>query len=223
MISPRLSRENIVAVAIEMADEEGLASVTLRGIAARLAVHVTSLYNHVPTKDAVRGRDGQCIDRRGAAADRPHRLGGLGAPVRRRHARAGAQAPRRLRGLPPRRRPRASGPPSRFESGFAAFRAAGFDASLDLQRGQGDGRRRARLRARGHAAGAQQERRPDRYPRAADRAVPAGPCDEPRGRQDRHLCLPGRGAHRRDRGIEEGPGAAASRYQIDRFGPVRPA
>lgn len=53
MISPRLSRENIVAVAIEMADEEGLSSVTLRGIAARLAVHVTSLYNHVPTKDAV--------------------------------------------------------------------------------------------------------------------------------------------------------------------------
>src|SRR5262245_55905982 len=31
VISPRLSRENIVAVAIEMADEEGLASVTLRG------------------------------------------------------------------------------------------------------------------------------------------------------------------------------------------------
>ena len=49
MISPRLSRENIVAVAIEMADEEGLASVTLRGIAERLAVHVTSLYNYVPT------------------------------------------------------------------------------------------------------------------------------------------------------------------------------
>lgn len=53
MISPRLSRENIVAVAIEMADQEGLSDVTLRGIAARLRVHVTSLYNHVPTKDAV--------------------------------------------------------------------------------------------------------------------------------------------------------------------------
>lgn len=53
MVSPRLSRDNIVAVAIEMADEEGLASVTLRGIAERLGVHVTSLYNHVPTKDAV--------------------------------------------------------------------------------------------------------------------------------------------------------------------------
>jgi AcrR family transcriptional regulator len=53
VISPRLSRENIVAVAVEMADEDGLSSVTLRGIAARLAVHVTSLYNHVPTKEAV--------------------------------------------------------------------------------------------------------------------------------------------------------------------------
>jgi len=55
VISPRLCRENIVAIAIEIADEEGLAAVTLRGIAARLAVHVTSLYNHVPTKDAVIG------------------------------------------------------------------------------------------------------------------------------------------------------------------------
>ena len=53
MISLRLSRENIVAVAVEMADEENLAAVTLRGIAARLDVHVTSLYNHVPTKVAV--------------------------------------------------------------------------------------------------------------------------------------------------------------------------
>jgi AcrR family transcriptional regulator len=51
--SPRLSRQTIVAVAIEMADAEGLASVTLRGIAARLGVHVTSLYNHLPTKEAV--------------------------------------------------------------------------------------------------------------------------------------------------------------------------
>jgi AcrR family transcriptional regulator len=53
VISPRLSRDNIVAIAIEMADRENLAAVTLRGIAARLGVHVTSLYNHVPTKEAV--------------------------------------------------------------------------------------------------------------------------------------------------------------------------
>jgi AcrR family transcriptional regulator len=53
MISPRLCRENIVAVAIEVADRETLAAVTLRGIAAHLDVHVTSLYNHVPSKEAL--------------------------------------------------------------------------------------------------------------------------------------------------------------------------
>jgi AcrR family transcriptional regulator len=36
-----------------MADREGLEAVSLRRIASRLRVHVTSLYNHVPTKDAV--------------------------------------------------------------------------------------------------------------------------------------------------------------------------
>jgi AcrR family transcriptional regulator len=49
----RLNRSAIVSTAIEIADEQGLAAVTLRGIATRLGVHVTSLYNHVPTKEAV--------------------------------------------------------------------------------------------------------------------------------------------------------------------------
>lgn len=53
MNRPTLNRAKIVATAIEIADEKGLAAVTLRGIAARLGVHVTSLYNHVPTKEAV--------------------------------------------------------------------------------------------------------------------------------------------------------------------------
>lgn len=53
MTRPRLTRSAIVSTAIRIADEKGLAAVTLRGIAARLGVHVTSLYNHVPTKEAV--------------------------------------------------------------------------------------------------------------------------------------------------------------------------
>lgn len=53
MIRPRLNRGTIVAMAMQIADEKGLPSVTLRGIAARLGVHVTSLYNYVPTKNAV--------------------------------------------------------------------------------------------------------------------------------------------------------------------------
>jgi AcrR family transcriptional regulator len=48
-----LSPRSIVSAAIAIADAKGLTAVTLRGIASRLGVHVTSLYNHVPTKEAV--------------------------------------------------------------------------------------------------------------------------------------------------------------------------
>jgi AcrR family transcriptional regulator len=50
---PRLTRARIVTTAVDLADREGLGAVTLRRLAARLGVHVTSLYNHVPTKEAV--------------------------------------------------------------------------------------------------------------------------------------------------------------------------
>src|SRR5512138_3624093 len=36
-----------------MADRDGLDAVTLRRLAGELGVHVTSLYNHVPTRDAI--------------------------------------------------------------------------------------------------------------------------------------------------------------------------
>lgn len=48
-----LSRDRIVETAIELADRDGLEAVTLRRIAAQLGVHVTSLYNHVATREAV--------------------------------------------------------------------------------------------------------------------------------------------------------------------------
>ncbi|MEX2149697.1 MAG: TetR family transcriptional regulator [Steroidobacteraceae bacterium] len=128
MISPRLSRTNIVAVAIEMADQEGLSSVTLRGIATRLGVHVTSLYNHVPTKEAVvddmreallaqarlpTGRiDWQDWVRRFAAGMRE----------------LGRKHPGAFEAFHygPVKGERAAEP---FESGFAAFRSAGFDVA----------------------------------------------------------------------------------------------
>jgi AcrR family transcriptional regulator len=50
---PALTRERILETAVAMADRDGFESVTLRGIAQELGVHVTSLYNHVPTRDAV--------------------------------------------------------------------------------------------------------------------------------------------------------------------------
>ena len=126
MISPRLSRENIVAVAIEMADEEGLASVTLRGIASRLAVHVTSLYNHVPTKEAVLV---EMVNALLAEARLP--AGRLGwEDWVRQFAAALRELGRRHPGAfeafhhAPAQGERAA---ATFEAGFAAFRAAGFD------------------------------------------------------------------------------------------------
>lgn len=48
-----LSRERIIATAIEVADRDGFEAATLRRIAGELGVHVTSLYNHVSTREAV--------------------------------------------------------------------------------------------------------------------------------------------------------------------------
>src|SRR3954466_2735246 len=48
-----LTRERILRTAVRLADRDGPDAVTLRRIAGELGVHVTSLYNHVPTRDAV--------------------------------------------------------------------------------------------------------------------------------------------------------------------------
>lgn len=48
-----LTRDRILQAAVRLADRDGPDAVTLRKIAGELGVHVTSLYNHVPTRDAV--------------------------------------------------------------------------------------------------------------------------------------------------------------------------
>jgi AcrR family transcriptional regulator len=50
---PALTRDRILRAAVLLADRDGPDAVTLRRIAGELGVHVTSLYNHVPTRDAV--------------------------------------------------------------------------------------------------------------------------------------------------------------------------
>jgi AcrR family transcriptional regulator len=50
---PSLTRDQILWAAIRIADEEGPEAITLRRISAGLKVHVTSLYNHVPTREAI--------------------------------------------------------------------------------------------------------------------------------------------------------------------------
>lgn len=50
---PALSRERVIEAALEVADAEGLGAVTMRRLADALGVHPTSLYNHLPTKEAI--------------------------------------------------------------------------------------------------------------------------------------------------------------------------
>ncbi|WP_259144738.1 TetR/AcrR family transcriptional regulator [Tsukamurella ocularis] len=49
----RLTVDEVVASAIELADAEGLAAVTMRALAARLGVGPMSVYTYVPTRDVL--------------------------------------------------------------------------------------------------------------------------------------------------------------------------
>ncbi len=48
-----LTRARVVSVAIELADGEGLAALSIRGLASRLGAPAMSLYRHVRNKDAL--------------------------------------------------------------------------------------------------------------------------------------------------------------------------
>ncbi|MEU4115695.1 TetR/AcrR family transcriptional regulator C-terminal domain-containing protein [Kitasatospora sp. NPDC028055] len=48
-----LTRERIARAALQVVDEEGPDGLTMRALAERLGVKAASLYNHVPSKDAL--------------------------------------------------------------------------------------------------------------------------------------------------------------------------
>jgi AcrR family transcriptional regulator len=50
---PPLSRDRILAAAVEIADERGIGAITMRAVASRLGVEAMSLYNHVANKDDI--------------------------------------------------------------------------------------------------------------------------------------------------------------------------
>src|SRR4051812_42212411 len=52
---PALSRERILQAALELADRDGLESLTMRRLAQELGVGAMSLYHHVPNKDELLG------------------------------------------------------------------------------------------------------------------------------------------------------------------------
>ena len=49
----RLTAERIVTAAIDVADREGVPAITMRRLAEELGVHPTSMYNHLPSKEAI--------------------------------------------------------------------------------------------------------------------------------------------------------------------------
>ncbi|APE33862.1 TetR family transcriptional regulator [Nocardia mangyaensis] len=48
-----LSRDRVLAAAIQVADRGGAAAITMRKVAQELGVEAMSLYHHVPNKDAI--------------------------------------------------------------------------------------------------------------------------------------------------------------------------
>jgi AcrR family transcriptional regulator len=122
-----LSRERILACAVRVADRDGLDGASLRKVAGELGVHVTSLYNHVPTKDAL--LDG-VVEELFAGADLP-----VGEVTWERWVRAFVDGVAAMARNHPgafavllRRPVQGPGASATFESGLAAFHRAGMDA-----------------------------------------------------------------------------------------------
>jgi AcrR family transcriptional regulator len=121
-----LTRERIIATAIEVADRDGFEAATLRRIAGELDVHVTSLYNHVSTRDAV--TDG-IVERLIEEADLPVEPVGWEQWVRSFVERIGDVATRHPGAFAALQRRPVQGPRANasFEVALAAFAKAGLE------------------------------------------------------------------------------------------------
>ena len=84
---PRVSREQVLDAALELADEGGLAAVTMAGVGARLGVEAMSLYRHIGNKEEM--LDG-LVDRVFAEIDVPRDARDWRDALRRRAASAHA-------------------------------------------------------------------------------------------------------------------------------------
>jgi AcrR family transcriptional regulator len=122
-----LTRERIITTAIEVADRDGFEAATLRRIAGELDVHVTSLYNHVLTREAI--TDGM-VERLIEEADLPVELVGWEHWVRSFVERIGDVASRHPGAFGALQRRPVQGPraAASFEVALAAFAKAGLTA-----------------------------------------------------------------------------------------------
>ena len=121
-----LSRDRILQCAVRVADRDGLEAASLRRVAAELGVHVTSLYNHVPTKEAL--LDG-IVEELLLGAEVPAGEIGWEDWVRRFVAAVAAMAREHPGAFAVLLRRPVQGPSATatFESGLAAFHRAGMD------------------------------------------------------------------------------------------------
>ena len=49
----KLTRESVVSAAVDLADREGIAALTMRRLARHVGVEAMSLYHHLPNKEAL--------------------------------------------------------------------------------------------------------------------------------------------------------------------------
>jgi AcrR family transcriptional regulator len=119
-----LTRERIIETAVTLADREGFEAVTLRRLAGELGVHVTSLYNHLPTREAV--TDGM-VERLLEEADLPRASVGWEEWVRRFFSAMGTVAERHPGAFTALQRRPVQGASAAitFEVALAAFARAG--------------------------------------------------------------------------------------------------
>lgn len=122
---PALSRDLILQTALLVADRDGIDATSLRRVAGELDVHVTSLYHHVPTKEAL--LDG-VVEELTASVSLPVGDVAWDAWVRGFVDEVGRMAELHPGAFPVLMRRPVQGPraAATFETGLAAFQRAGF-------------------------------------------------------------------------------------------------
>ena len=79
----KLTRESVVAAAMDLADRGGITALTMRSLAKHVGVEAMSLYHHLPNKEALLDA---MVDRVYAGIDLPTPDGDWRAGLRRRSA-----------------------------------------------------------------------------------------------------------------------------------------
>jgi AcrR family transcriptional regulator len=121
----KLTRESVVSAAVDLADREGIAALTMRSLARHLGVEAMSLYHHLPNKEALLDA---MVDRVYAAIELPPPDGDWRSGLRNRSESVRTVLLRHPWALPLMESRHAPGPANLayHEATIACLRAAGF-------------------------------------------------------------------------------------------------